>query len=93
MKKRMEQIEEILSCEENSAGVRLKELVEALELEVTNQNLLKVTSILHMNPKFKKEGSLIFLYMKKFPVQISHIYHKETIIRKEKPWQNERNIR
>ncbi len=32
MKKRMEQIEEILSCEENSAGVRLKELVEALEL-------------------------------------------------------------
>ena len=50
----MEQIEEILSCEENSAGVRLKELVEALELEVTNQNLLKVTSILHMNPKFKK---------------------------------------
>ena len=54
MKKRMEQIEEILSCEENSAGVRLKELVEALELEVTNQNLLKVTSILHMNPKFKK---------------------------------------
>ena len=49
----MEQIEEILSCEENSAGIRLKELVEALELEVTNQNLLKVTSILHMNPKFK----------------------------------------
>ena len=41
MKKRMEQIEEILSCEENSAGVRLKELVEALELEVTNQNLKK----------------------------------------------------
>ena len=28
MKKRMEQIEEILSCEENSAGVRLKELVD-----------------------------------------------------------------
>ncbi|EPI32517.1 hypothetical protein D349_00852 [Enterococcus faecalis UP2S-6] len=54
MKKRMEQIEEILSCEENSAGVRLKELVEALELEVTNQNLLKVTSVLHMNPRLKK---------------------------------------
>ena len=54
MKKRMEQIEEILSCEENSAVVRLKELVEALELEVTNKNLLKVTSILHMNPKVKK---------------------------------------
>ena len=49
----MEQIEEILSCEENSAGVRLKELVEALELEVTNQNLLKVTSILHMNQNSK----------------------------------------
>ena len=62
----MEQIEEILSCEENSAGVRLKELVEALELEVTNQNLLKVTSILHMNPKFKKfmheDSRVITLY-------------------------------
>lgn len=33
MKKQMEQIEEILSCEENSAGIRLKELVEALELK------------------------------------------------------------
>ena len=48
----MEQIEEILSCEENSAGVRLKELV-GRELEVTNQNLLKVTSILHMNQNLK----------------------------------------
>ena len=57
----MEQIEEILSCEENSAGVRLKELVEALELEVTNQNLLKVTSILHMNPKYE-DSRVITLY-------------------------------
>lgn len=61
MKKRMEQIEEILSCEENSAGVRLKELVEALELEVTNQNLLKVTSILHMNPKFMHTKTVVLL--------------------------------
>ena len=62
----MEQIEEILSCEENSAGVRLKELVEALELEVTNQNLLKVTSILHMNQNLKiyayEDSRVITLY-------------------------------
>ena len=45
MKKRMEQIEEILSCEENSAGVRLKELVEALELEVTNQNFMHTKTV------------------------------------------------
>lgn len=32
MKKRMEQIEEILSCEENSAGVRLKELIRNARL-------------------------------------------------------------
>lgn len=28
--------------------------------------------------------NLVFLYMKNFPVQISHIYNKETMIRKEK---------
>lgn len=37
-----------------------------------------------MKPKLKKEENLVFLYMKNFPVQISHIYNKETMIRKEK---------
>lgn len=54
MKKKVELIEEILCCEKNSGGIRLKELVSALEMEITNQNLLKVTSLLHMNAKFKK---------------------------------------
>ena len=33
---------------------------------------------------YSKKRKLVFLYMKKFPVQISHIYNKETMIRKEK---------
>ena len=51
MKKRMEQIEEILGCEENSAGVRLKELVEALELEVTKSKFVKSNKYLTYESK------------------------------------------
>lgn len=54
MKKRVKQIEEVLGYGENSAGVRLKELVEALELEATNQDLSKIANVLYMSPRFKK---------------------------------------
>jgi len=37
-----------------------------------------------MKPKFKKEESFVFLYMKNFSVQISHIYNKKKMIRREK---------
>ena len=49
----MEQIEEILSCEENSAGIRLKELVEALELK-SKSKLVKGNKYLTYESKIQK---------------------------------------
>lgn len=53
MKKRMEQIEEILSCEENSAGVRLKELVD-LPIRSHKSKLVKGNKYLTYESKIQK---------------------------------------